>query len=54
MILTLKEFIIKETAIYERIKKQLVDTHQTESARYKEVCGYLTALNETNYYFLES
>lgn len=50
----LKEFIIKETAVYERIKKQLVDTHQTENARYEDVCAYLTALNDANHYFAEA
>ena len=47
----LDEFITKETAVYERIQKQLKDTHQIESERYQEVCDYLVSLNEAKRYF---
>lgn len=49
----LEEFITKETAVYERIQKQLKDTHQTESERYQEVCDYLVSLNEAKRYFIK-
>lgn len=49
----LEEFITKETAVYERIQKQLKDTHQTESERYQEVCDYLVSLNEAKHYFIK-
>ena len=47
----LDEFITKETAVYERIQKQLMDTNQVETPRYEEVCSYLVSLKEAKRYF---
>lgn len=49
----LKEFILKEEQIYEKILKQLSDTNQYGSERYDEVMVYLQSLREAMVFFNE-
>lgn len=49
----LKEFILKEIKLYEKILNQLIQSNQTESERYIEVTQYLSQLKCALTYFSE-